>query len=804
MALLARACLPGFTGPEASATHARRSRTRGWRVRAQTFFLWLALAVTALSAYAEPVRLDQVVVTGNQRVEEEAIRVQLRARAGAPYDPASVEADIRALYRMGFFEDVQADLSRQDGRAVLTYHVVERPQIKEVRLEGNRKIDREDLEAALKIRPHTILDPTKVRRGIEEARKLYEKKGYLDAEIEYETESAGEDEVVVKLTVHEKKVVRIEKLIFEGARKVPASTLKKVMQTKERWFLSFLTGAGNLDREILKADGDRLTAYYYDQGYIDVRIDEPVIERKPEKGLFVTIKIDEGEVYTVGTVDLAGDLPPDPETVRKQLSLLGGETFRTSKLREDINKLTEIYGDRGYAFVNVSPETDSAPGQRSIDVTYRISQGPQVSFDKIEITGNTKTRDKVIRRELRVQEQQRFSGSGLRRSQANLRRLGFFEDVNLTTRKSDGDDRLDLLVSVKEGSTGTFSAGAGVSSGEDFLFNVRLSEINLFGRGQRLVLNADFGSIRRQFQISFTEPYLYDTQLTLGIDLFNWELIFDEFTRGGTGAGIRTLYPVTALGWESLWGYSLEDTRLGLEYRIEQAEIKDVSTTAVRGIKDEEGTSLTSSIIPRFFRDTRNHPFDPTEGSLQDLSFEFAGVGGESQFIKAETRLRWYLPFYKSPRFGTFVFAPAATFGYGLGYGGETELPLFERYFPGGINSVRGFRVRSLGPQENVFNSRGQLVRRDVVGGSQQLVINQEVIFPIVESLGLKGVVFFDAGEAFRASDGIDPTELRTAVGFGVRWLSPIGPLRIEVGFPLEPRVGDEKRTVLFSFGGPP
>jgi outer membrane protein insertion porin family len=745
--------------------------------------------------------VSRVIIAGNQRVEEEAIRVQLRMRAGAVYDPALVDADVRALYKMGFFDNVQADLSEQGDQLILTYQVAERPQIKTVELEGNKKIDKEELENALKIRPHTILDPIKLRHGIEEARKLYEAKGYLDAKITYTAVPLGNNEVTMKLVVDEGQIIRIDEIIFEGARKVSPSTLRKVMQTKEKWIFSFITGAGTLDRDVLKTDVERLTAYFYDQGYIDVRIDEPVIERKGD-ALFVTIKIDEGDIYTVGKVDIAGDLVADIDGARKDLSLISGETFRTSKLREDINKLTEFYGDRGYAFVNVAPETQGTPGEKVINVTYKVSMGPAVTFNKIEITGNVKTRDKVIRRELAVQEQQLFSGSGLRRSQEKLRRLGYFEDVNLTTRKAEGEDRLDLLVDVKEGSTGTFSAGAGISSGESFLFNVRLSEINLFGRGQRLVLNTDIGSLRRQIQLSFTEPHFLDTEVSLGLDAFNWQLIFDQFTRSGTGGSVRTLYPFSALGWNKLWGFSLEDTRVGLEYRIEDVTIKNVASGASVSILEAEGTSIISSIIPRLFRDTRNHPFDPTGGSLQDFSLEVAGIGGDARYVKAEARLRSYFPFYKNPTLGTFVFAPGLTFGYGLGYGGQTDLPLFERYFPGGINSVRGFKVRSLGPLEQLFNSRGQSLGFDEIGGSQQLIFNEEVIFPIVESLGLKGVVFFDAGNAF--SNGIVFSELRPTTGGGIRWLSPIGPLRIELGFPLNSRPGDQTSTVSFSFGGPP
>jgi outer membrane protein insertion porin family len=548
-----------------------------------------------------------------------------------------------------------------------------------------------------------------------------------------------------------------------------------------------------------------------------VRIDEPLIERDA-KGMRITFKIDEGKVYSFGAIQMGGELLPGAKELEDELQAQEGKTFRPSKLREDINAITEIYGNDGYAIVNVTPETTiDAEGQK-VDVTYQVTRGPEVYIDRIEISGNTKTRDKVIRRELELIEQKRFSGSKLRRSQERLRRLGFFEDVNITTRKADRDDRLDLVVDVREGSTGAFSAGAGISSGESFLFNIRLSEINLFGRGQRLVLNADFGSIRRNLSLSFTEPYFLDTEFTLGLDAFNWELQFNDFTRGGTGGGVRVLYPFTALGWNDLWGVPLLDTRLGLSYRVENAEISDVSRTSSAVIQAEQGTSLISSLTPRIFRDTRNHPFDPTRGSLQDFSLEFAGIGGDTSFMKAESRTRWYVPLLETESFGELTFSTGWTFGYGISFDDSQELPLFERYFPGGINSVRGYQVRSLGPRVPVFGQQREdrdecdldpdycafRIRTDEIGGSHQLIFNNEIIFPIVRSLGLKGVVFFDAGQAFSASDGMDITDLRTSTGFGVRWLSPIGPLRVEIGFPLNAQVGDDTQTILFSFGGPP
>lgn len=766
--------------------------------------LGLALLLSlATTLPAQTPRIDRVEIRGNQRVEEQAIRVQLRARPGAMFDEAMVDEDVRALWRTGFFDRVEADWSVENGQHVLTYRVRERPFIKEVAIEGQKKISKEDIDAALKIRPNTILDVNKIQRGIEEVKKLYAKKGYLDARVDYKTEPLPDNQVRLRFIVDEGKVVRIADIRFEGARAFSKRQLLKNMQTQEKWLLSFLTGAGNLDSEVLKTDLERLTAFYYDHGYIDVKIDEPKIERRDD-GLHVTIRIDEGQPYNVGRVDIAGDLLPDMAPARQQLKLKPGDRFRTSRLREDISMLTDFYGDAGYAFVNVSPDTDVDPSVRTVDVTYKVSKGPEVFIDRILISGNTKTRDKVIRRELRLGEQERFSGTKLKRSQERLRRLGFFEDINITTRKAAREDRLDLLVDVKEGSTGAFSAGAGISSGETYLFNVRLSELNFLGRGQRLILNADFGSIRRNISLDVSEPYFLDTELTLGLTAFNWQLIFDQFTRGGTGAAVRLLYPLPALGWDRLWGYSLEDTRLGLEYRLENAEISDVSALAPSQIAAEQGTSLTSSLTPRLYRDTRNHPFDPTAGSMQDLSFEFAGLGGESKFYRLEARTRFYYPFYRSENWGTFVYSLGAQVGYGRGWAERTELPLFERYFPGGINSVRGFRILSLGQRVPLMDPFGNNLGRTSIGGSQQLIFNNDLIFPIVESIGLKGVVFFDAGNAFLAARGIDLGDMRLASGAGIRWLSPIGPLRIEVGFPLNPRVGDDRQTVMFSFGAPP
>jgi len=769
----------------------------------------------AARARAEPARgpvattgptIARVVIEGNARVDAEAIRIHIQSQAGSRADPTLLDNDVRAIYAMGFFENVEVERRDEPEGLVLVFRVRERPLVTEVAIEGNKKVRTEDLEAALKVRPHTILDAEKLRRGIADAKKLYEEKGYLGAAIAPRIDpiAGAANEVKITYQVAEGKIVRIQRIDIEGNKAFSDRKLRGVMTTKTEWLLSRFTGAGVLNADALKTDTERLTAWYYENGYINVRIDEPKVERK-EDGLYVTIKIAEGDQFTVGAIGFAGDVRPDVD-LHKDLELTSGETFRTSKLRQDIVKLTDRYGDVGYAFVNVEPETVIDQDKKTVDVTYKIDQGPQVTIDKIVITGNTKTRDKVIRRELKVEEQQRFSGTKLKKSRDALNRLGFFQEVNLTTQRGRTEERLNLQVDVKEGQTGALTAGAGFSSADNLLFNARISENNFLGRGQRLVLNADFGSIRQNYIASVTEPYLFDRPLATTVDLFKWRLEYDDFTRAGSGAGIRTLYPLTALGYETLFNrFSLEEVRIGAGYRFENAQITDINRRSPPSVVAEQGWSRISSIRPILSRNTLNSLFDPTRGSSQELSFEYAGLGGDTEFIKADAHTRFYWPIYKSSLLGTFVYSLGGTVGFGYGDRGQSgsELPLVERYFPGGINSVRGFRSRTLGPREPISNAQGQDVDTDPIGGSRQIIVNNELIFPIVEQLGLKGVVFFDAGNAWLDGQGYDLGDLRYAAGGGVRWLSPIGPIRIEIGIPLNAKSDEKTSLVLFSFGAP-
>ncbi len=763
------------------------------------------------SSAQEKVKLKEIKVQGNLRVEEDGIRLHLKTRPGDLFDPSAVDQDVKAIYRMGFFDDVKAELS-PDG--VLTYTVKEKPYVREVKIQGNAQLTKEKIETALGIGPRTILDRDKVAEGVERVKKLYGEQGYLNAKVDYSISTAENNQAVVLLAIDEGNRLLIQKISFEGNRAFPDSELKGLMATKEKWILSWLTNRGVLDRDILTNDLAILSSHYYDNGYINHKIDDPVV-LKQRDGIEVVIRVEESEQYRVGKVEIGGELIADANTLLKKVELTTGQIFRGSRLRGDITTLSDFYSDKGFAFAQVEPVTKVNAEEKKVDIALVVTRGPPVYFNRVMIAGNTKTRDKVIRREIEVAEQELFSADKIKKTRDTLQRTGYFEDVQLTTKKTDQPDTVDFLVDIKEGPTGSFNIGAGYSSGDNFIFSTSVQEKNLFGRGQSINAGFDLGTIRQDFNVNFTEPYLYDTPLSLGVDAFNTRRDNNDFTSRKTGYGVRTSYPLKKLDLAYFRrpsdddGYSrdggdyppyIEYTRSGMSYGLTREKIGNIQDGAPASIRDEKGASWTSSLTPTLSYDSRDHFFSPTQGTSAGMSFEFAGLGGDNRFLKGDTRGRWYYPLMKDPNWGgAYTLALGGTLGYGVGLkarpNGKKDLPLFERYFPGGMNSVRGFKEQSLGPREG----------SDPIGGDKQAVLNAELLFPIMEQYGLRGVAFFDMGQAFKKSDNIfDIAEFRRSIGVGGRWLSPFGPLRVELGFPINKKAGDDTSVLGFSVGGQP
>jgi outer membrane protein insertion porin family len=777
------------------------------------FPFFLAVGSSGRALAQEKSALKDVRITGNLRVEEDGIRLHLKSRPGETFDSALVEQDVKSIYRMGFFEDVQAEMS-PDG--VLTYKVKEKPYVREIKIQGNAQLAREKIETALGIVPRTILDRSKVVEGVDKVRKLYNEQGYVNAKVDYSLSVESNNQAVVTLDVSEGNRLLIKKISFEGNRTFGEGELKGLMATKEEWLFSFVTNRGVLDRDILTNDVAILSNHYYDHGYIDHRIDEPVILRDRD-GIEVVIRVDEGQQYRVGKVEIGGELIQDGKQMLKQVKLTTGQIFRGSRLREDISTLTDMYSNKGFAFVQVEPITKINAPEKNVDVALVIKRGPPVYFNRVLVAGNTKTRDKVVRRELETTEQELYSGTKITESRNALQRTGYFEDVQLTTKKTDQPDTVDLLVDVKEGPTGSFTVGAGYSSGDGFLFNAGIAEKNLFGRGQGINGTFSIGSSRQDFIVGYNEPYLNDTKVALGVEAYNTERDFNDFDERKLGMAVTTSYPLKNFSFpllgrarsevtkgsdelqreapRTMWDY----LRGTMAYEITRDKISSIEPGAPAAIVDEEGSSLTSSLAPGLTYDSRDHFFSPTEGTKSAFSVKFAGLGGDNRFVKSDASARWHYPLLKDPNWGgAYVLALGGSLGYGIGlkprHNGKKDLPLFERYFLGGINSVRGFAERSLGPKEG----------DDVIGGDRQAVVNTEILFPIAEQYGLRGLAFFDMGQAFSQADGFNFGDFRRSVGVGARWMSPFGPLRVELGFPLNKQSGDDTSVLGFSIGSQP
>lgn len=754
--------------------------------------LALTLATGIAPAEAAPggtlADVGAIVVEGNQRIDTAAIKAQIKSVAGA-VNAAGVSDDIKAIYNTGFFSQVTATVVPEKGRSTLKYVVVEKPVVRKVFIKGNEEVSEKDLADVFKFGTNRFLDKARVEALMRGAAAYYQAKGFYDAAFEYSVVPVSDNQVDLTFHVTEGRKFKITSITIRGLREVDEDELLEVMQTKEHaWYKSWLLGTGRLNKEMLDNDRSLLRQWMLDHGYLDGVVSEPQLE-VADGSITITFDVQEGARYSIGSVTVSGDLiDGDTATTLEGIETVVGETFSASKVREDTFRISDKFSDRGYAFANVVPGTSVDKLNSSVGIDFSVSQGNPVSINRIKIRGNEKTYDNVIRRELRVEEQSPYSGTKIRRSQQLLERTGYFEEVGITSEPSDVPDTVDLLVNVREGSTGSFSVGAGYSSADGALFNARLTENNFFGRGRSATINADIGTERSNLVFAVKDPRFNDSFWSLGADILMSEREYDDFDRDLAGGGIDVGYP---LG--EVLGEWWEDIAFSLQYEYLDIEIKNVDENdAAQLVIDSEGTSTSSAFTPRLVRNTINNPLNPTKGSKQILSVELAGVGGNQEYYLLEARQVLYYPLLATS-FGEFVFSWRTSVGYGESYGDE-PFPLFKRYFPGGINSVRGYKNRTLGPKDENGNE---------YGGAKEFVNNLEVIFPLINSAGFKGVVFYDAGNAFDDDESIDLGDLRQAYGYGIRWSSPVGPIRVEFGFPIDREEGESSMVTMFSFGAP-
>ena len=706
----------------------------------------------------------EVRIEGNNRIEEDAIRRVLKIKPGDIFTPKNISENLKAIYAMGYFDDIRVEAQTVTDGKIILFRVTEKPTVRGILVSGNTWVyDDDEIKEVLTLRKGSILNINTIQNDMRRIEELYVEKNFHNVAVSFKVLPHKDNQADIEYVIEEGEKLQIKNIEFVGNNAYPSKKLKKVMSTSEKGLLSIITKSGDLNQETLTQDAAALTAFYHNNGYVQAKIGDPDVEFEKD-GIVITIKVEEGPQFKVGKVSFGGDLIIPEEQLLGKVKITEEKFYNREVLRGDVLRLTDIYSDEGYAYAEINPRIDQDQENQVVDIIIEINKGKQVYFETITISGNTKTRDKVIRRALKVYEQELYSGRRLKRSIRNLHRLDFFEDVKVNTTKGSADDKMKLRVDVKEKRTGAFSLGAGYGNVESFFLTGSIAERNLFGRAQVLAFKTQFGAKTQRFTLSFTEPWLFDIPLSAGADIYRWGYSFNTYDKLSIGGRLRAGYPI------------IDYTRGYLSYNYDIADISNVSNDAAESIKRDEGENIKSSIETRLKYDSRDSLFHPTKGSLQDFTFEYAGLGGTVGFTKYIAESGWYLPIIWE-----LIGVLHGRAGYVTEAGGK-NLPDYEKFYMVGLNTLRGFERDDLSPRDE---------NGAEIGGNSFVVLNAEIRFPLVKQAGVYGVVFYDTGNIWSDDEKIELTDLRQSAGGGIRWLSPMGPIRIEYGYILDPQPTD-------------
>ena len=723
----------------------------------------------------------QILVQGNERIEPSTVESYLTVRVGDAYDAQKIDESIKSLFATGLFDDVTIDPQGD----VLVVKVVENPIINRIAFEGNKRLDTKVLEAEIQLRPRVVYTRARVQNAVNRILELYRRNGRYAAKVEPKIIELDQNRVDLVFEISEGPTTGVGGINFIGNEHYSDSTLRGVIQTRESAWYRFLTNDDTYDPDRVSFDEELLRRFYGARGYADFQVVSTVAELTPDgREFYITFTVEEGPQYKFGDISVETTFKDlNTEQLVAMAQSLKGDTYDADLIEATVQAFTDEIGRQGYAFVSVEPRLKKNPETLTVDVTYQINEGRKVYVERIDISGNLRTLDEVIRREFRLAEGDAFNTALLRRSQQRLRNLGFFEKVDVTTEQGSAPDKVVIKVKVTEKSTGELSFGAGFSTQDGLLGDIRLTEHNLLGRGQDLSANLTVSQRRQSIDISFTEPYFLDRDLAAGFDLFRTrtdfqrESSYDETSTGGT---LRMGYPLT------------ENLRHSVRYTLRADEIQNVDDSASIFIQDEEGERSTSLVGQTLSYDRRDVRFLPSEGYYLRLDQDLAGLGGDNKFIRHEVRGEYYYSIVPD-----VVFSLTGSSGYIRGYGGE-DVHLSNRFFIGG-NNLRGFAYGGVGPRDNETDDR--------LGGNLYYVGSAEVRFPLglPEELRIFGRAFVDAG-SLRDIDVSGPTldqsdGLRVGSGVGLSWLSPLGPLSINFAVPVKKEDKDNTEFFMLSFG---
>ena len=736
--------------------------------------------------------IAEVKIEGNKLIDTGAILRQINVSAGEPYNPSAIRRDIKNIFKMGYFKDVRVDAEPTPQGSIITYKVEEKKIINAINITGNDKIKEEDIREVVTLKPSSIINNREIQTSIENILGLYREKGYFNATVDTKLTEALRDRVDLNFLITEGEKIFIKEINIVGNETFDDDDILDVISSAEKGFFSWITDSGLLNRDILDHDSSRITAFYHNNGFIEAKVSEPEITQRDE-WFYVTFHVEEGERYKTGKIDVSGDIIVDKQKIIKLVRVDDEEYFSRQVLREDVLRITDLYSEKGYAFAEINPQSYKNPESRTVDITFDINKGNLIHINRIIIKGNTGTRDNVIRRELeKVDEKGIFNAKELKTGKEKLQRLDYFEEIGIRPEPTIDETLLDIIIDVKEKPTGSFNIGAGYSSVEQLSFMGEISENNFLGRGQRLSASANLSSTTTHYNINFTDPRIFDSHLLLGGSLYDWEREYDDYTKESTGASARFGYPVWN-EWKLIFGYSYDDTTL--------SDINEL--TASPSIIESSRYHITSSAKIGFLKDTRNRIYDATKGSRHSLEVEYAGgpLGGDNGFTRLEGSTSWYFPLFWGMTFHSKLAGGA------VDENSDEHLPVYEKFYLGGLTTIRGFDSGEISPVEIVeYNfiqenapatgpgTGAANFYENRVGGLAMWYSNIEVIFPLVKDAGLKGVVFYDIGR-------VSGTSTKNSAGVGFRWLSPVGPLRLEWGYNLDPEEGEDQSNWDFSIG---
>lgn len=748
--------------------------------RLSGFLLVLVICGVAVPAMAQAV-LERIDIQGAQRIEESTILSYIDLQPGDAVDRAALDKALKRLFSTGLFADVAL---RQNG-GTLVVDILENPVVNEIAFEGNSQIEDSELQSEIQIRQRQVFTRTKVQSDVTRLYQVYRRNGRFSVNIEPKVIKLDQNRVNLVFEIQEGNVTKVESIRFVGNKHFDDSRLRSEISTKEDVWYRFLSSDDRYDPDRLAFDQELMRRFYLSQGYADFNLVSANAELSNERDRFyITFTLNEGERYKVGDVKLDSALRGfDAEVLRSDVNIATGHWYNANLVQESVDHITDALGDRQYAFADVRPDIQRNRADKTVDIVFKISESPRVFVERINVNGNVRTLDKVVRREFLLVEGDPFNKSKLARSEQRIRNLDFFETVDIVIRPGSAPDKTIIDVDVSEKSTGELSVGAGFSTSDGPLADFSIRERNLLGKGQDLVLSALVAGERSQVDIAFTEPHFLNRDLSAGFDVFHIERDFQDessFDQRRTGAAVRMGYPLS------------ERWRQNFRYRYERNEITDVSSDASRFISDQEGVRDTSALSQRLVYDGRDSTLFPTEGLMYWLDAEIAGLAGDAKYISGRTGASYYYPVYDQ-----VIFNLLGEVGAIEAYGDET-VRINERFYLGG-STLRGFEDGGVGPRDSSTD--------DALGGNLFYRGSAELSFPLglPKELGVLGHGFSDFGTLYdldqSGSEILDESSIRWTAGVGVSWRSPFGPIRLDFALPILEEEFDEEELFRFNFG---